>query len=341
VKKIANIIFTSSNGGAETVFIDYIKILENLGHKNIAIIKDSAPYEQELSRIHIPTIKIKNNFGYYDFFAIKNIKKTLDEFDANIAIAHGGRATYLTKMAIGKVSNTKLISVNHSMNIKRSLVADVILSVNKEIFYRTIDSGRSEKNSFIVPNTIDLSDCSQPSDVNLRDKNTITLGVIGRLAPEKNFSTAIKALKNLSQISDKNFVLNIAGSGCEANKLKALCKKLGVSDRVNFLGWISDKKAFFEGIDIFLIPSLNESFGLVILEAMKYRKPIISTTCDGPKEILRPSDGILIDFCEKLDEKIASSVLKLISNPDLLNSMVESSFARVKEKYSREKLISY
>ena len=72
--KIAHIILTSQNGGAEKVFIDYIGILKNIGHENFAIIKNDAPYFSKLENLKIKTQKIVNKFGYYDFLASKKLK---------------------------------------------------------------------------------------------------------------------------------------------------------------------------------------------------------------------------------------------------------------------------
>ena len=74
---IANIILTSQNGGAEQVFLDYIKILQKLNYPVCAFIRDNAPYISQLSALNIPTQQAKQRFGYYDFFFIAKLKKFL------------------------------------------------------------------------------------------------------------------------------------------------------------------------------------------------------------------------------------------------------------------------
>lgn len=342
--KIVNIILTSQNGGAEQVFIDYSVVLKKLGHDVLAIIKSDAPYADSVSDLGVKVKKIKNSLGHHDFFAAKKIQKILEEFNADAVFAHVGRSMTLTHKAIKKITNKKilLVAINHSMNVKRSIGSDLILSVNKEIFYKTVQLGQPENKSFVIPNAIDLTDATMVAPkVNLQKKETIAIGVIGRLDKFKAFRYAIKSLAQLSKISDKNFILKIAGSGPKEPYLRKLTKELNLEKKVEFLGWIKNKKEFFESIDILCVPSQRETFGVVLLEAMKFRKPIISTDADGPKEILRNGiDGLLVSLepLESVENRITHAVLKMINEPELVNSMIENSFVRLKEKFSYEAL---
>lgn len=327
--KIANIIVTSQTGGAEQVFLDYTHLLTKLGHELIPIVKHDAPYASHLTNPH----KISNCFGYHDFFAIKKIAKILHDEKVEVIFAHAGRAIVLARKAIAKIKNRKifLVAVNHSTNVKRSIGADIVLSVNREIFYSTIDRGQPENASFVMHNAVDLVDVVAAAPVvDLTVKKRIILGVIGRLDPTKGFAHAIRALEKL----DERFVLKIAGSGPFEDVLKNLVKELNLEKRVEFLGW-TDKKSFFNSIDIFIFPSDEEPFGLVLLESMKYGKPAIVSKVDGPKEIV----------CDEIDalmfydpSQIPELVLRLSSKKDLANQLVASSLARVKEKFTFKNL---
>ena len=340
--KIAHIILTSQNGGAEKVFIDYIGVLKNIGHENFAIIKNDAPYFSKLENLQIKTQKIVNKFGYYDFLASKKIKDFIEENKIDIVIAHAGKSMVLAYKALKKITNKKviLVAVNHSYNIKRSLCADIIFSVNKEIFFKTIDKKRAPENSFIINNAIDLEGF-EPNfpENNFVEKSPIILGVIGRFHKAKGFDSAIDALKILQKNSSQKIILKIAGTGEELANLQKKVKDLSLENNIEFLGWIADSKDFFSQIDIFILPSKIETFGLVILEAMKYGKPIIATNCDGPREILRHEiDGLLIDLksSETVPSQIAKAVEKLISDEKLANNLVKNSYQRLKSRFTFE-----
>jgi glycosyltransferase involved in cell wall biosynthesis len=340
--KIAHIILTSQNGGAEKVFIDYIEILKNIGHENFAIIKNDAPYYFKLEKLEIKTQKINNKLGYYDFLASKKIKDFVAENKIDIVIAHAGKSMVLARKALKKITNKKviLVAVNHSYNIKRSLGADIIFSVNKEIFFKTIDKKRTPENSFVIYNAIDLKGF-EPNfcEYDFANKSPIILGVIGRLHNAKAFDLAIEALKIIQKNSAHKFILKIAGAGEEMINLQKKVKDLNLENEVEFLGWIADSKDFFSQIDIFILPSKIETFGLVILEAMKYGKPIIATNCDGPREILRHKiDGLLIDLksSEAIPNQIVKAVEKIISDEKLTNNLVKNSYQRLKNRFSSE-----
>lgn len=342
--KIVNIILTSQNGGAEQVFIDYSLVLKNLGHDVLAIVKNDAPYVDKLSNLGINFKKIGNKLGDNDLFAVNKIKKILEEFDADAVFAHVGRSMVLVRKAIKKVKNKKvlLVAVNHSMNVKRSIGADLIISVNKEIFFRTIDLGQEEGKSIIIHNAIDVSDeVFEMPKINLT-KDEIVIGVIGRVDKAKGFNYAIRAIKKLEQIAaeknlKKKFILKISGTGERESKLRDLVKELNLEDKVEFLGWTHNKKEFFDQIDIFCLPSIRETFGLVVLEAIKYKKPIICNDADGPKEIIRNEiDGLLTKHepLEEIPDRVAEAVIKMIENQDLAKQMIENSFARLQERFS-------
>ncbi len=347
--KIVNIILTSQNGGAEQSFCDYLAVLKNLGHEVLAVVKDDAPYVNQIEKLGISVKKISNNLGDHDIFAVNNLHKILQEFGANLVIAHVGRSVVLAKRSIKKISDRKvfLIAVNHSMNVKRSIGADLIFSVNREIFHRTVDFGQPEESTFVISNAIDLTDAiNNAPRVNLQKQDVITLGMMGRIDEFKGFDHLIRAIALLEKmVLEKNlkhkFILKIAGTGPNERILRELTKVLKVEDKVEFCGWVSDKKSFFQSIDIFCSASDNETFGLVLLEAMKYRKPIIATDTDGSKEVLRNKvDGLIIALnpIENIEQRFADNILDLVEHPQLFDTLVENSFLRLKDKFSYQML---
>jgi len=339
--KIANIILSSQNGGAEQVFIDYLRILKNLNHQLLAITKIDAPYKDKVEELGVELKTITNHFGYHDFFAVKNIRKILHEFDADVVIAHVGRSMVLVKKALNSNEKTKIIGVNHSINVKRSIGCDLIFSVNKEAFFKTIDLGQNEAQSFVIPNATDVSDALDFQEINLPNQEKIILGSLGRFDKAKGFDVLFFALSELKK-SGKKFSLKLAGSGKEEENLKALAQKLGLENDIEFCGWIKNKKDFFAQIDIFCMSSTDisgETFGLVLLEAMKYRKPIISCNADGPKDVLRDEiDALIFDVRsgekEKIVSEMAQKILRLSNEPDLANKLTNHAFNRLMEKFT-------
>lgn len=87
----------------------------------------------------------------------------------------------------------------------------------------------------------------------------------------------------------------------------------GVSDRVHFAGWIEEPADYLHGLDLFVLPSRVEPFGLVVAESMAAGVPVVATDIDGPKEILQ--HGALGQLCAAEDpEGLAAAIALALSD---------------------------
>ena len=95
---------------------------------------------------------------------------------------------------------------------------------------------------------------------------------------------------------DPTVYLKIGGDGKERSNLEALARKLGVADRVIFLGALErhEVRDHIVAADALVLASQYETFGVVVIEALALGKPVIATRCGGPNRIVRPQDGLLI-----------------------------------------------
>lgn len=113
------------------------------------------------------------------------------------------------------------------------------------------------------------------------------IGNVGRLHPDKDQATLIRGFAQaLSQLPTGS-LLAIMGSGKLEPVLKALTAKLGVADRVRFLGQVAGARRYFQAFDVFALSSDHEPFGMVLLEAMAAGVPLIGTDCGGGREVVQ------------------------------------------------------
>ncbi len=106
---------------------------------------------------------------------------------------------------------------------------------------------------------------------------------LGRLAPDKDFATLIRAF---ARLEDKSARLAILGEGPERETLDALARDLGVSDRLDMPGFVTDVAAHFGVAKCLVVSSRVESFGLTCVEGLAHGLPVIATDCGGPAEAL-------------------------------------------------------
>lgn len=112
----------------------------------------------------------------------------------------------------------------------------------------------------------------------------VVLGV-GALAPQKDFSTLLRAFARLPRAVERRLV--ILGEGEERDLLQKLAVDLGVADRVALPGFMQNPYAWMAKVDLFVLSSRWEGFGLVVAEALAAGCPVVSTACpSGPAEIL-------------------------------------------------------
>ncbi|MEW6577858.1 MAG: glycosyltransferase family 4 protein [Chloroflexota bacterium] len=113
----------------------------------------------------------------------------------------------------------------------------------------------------------------------------LLVGSVCRLIEQKGLLYGLRGFAAAAgQVPGAHYV--IAGDGPLRATLEAEARALGVGERVHFLGWRDDAHAVFAALDVFLAPSLWEGFGLVFLEAMAHRLPVISTTVSAIPEIV-------------------------------------------------------
>lgn len=105
----------------------------------------------------------------------------------------------------------------------------------------------------------------------------------GRLAPVKDFPTLVRAFAALDQADAQLIIL---GEGAERTMIAQTAQACGVAARVHLPGHVHDMAPWFRKADLFVLPSLSESFSNVIVEALSYGLPVVATDCGGPREIL-------------------------------------------------------
>ena len=159
-----------------------------------------------------------------------------------------------------------------------------------------------------------------------------TILFVGRLVPYKGIEFLIRAMENVKA------QLWIVGTGPLEASLKRLAAEKGIADRVVFLGHVADEDllAYYHACDIFTLPSVTnqEMFGLVQLEAMACRKPVVSTNL--PTGVSWVNQHGKTGYCVAPGNpaELASALRHLMDNPNLRSEMGEAGRARVEQTFS-------
>jgi glycosyltransferase involved in cell wall biosynthesis len=171
-------------------------------------------------------------------------------------------------------------------------------------------------------------------------KHRKTLLTVGRLDARERLKGLDEVILALPQISEDS-VFVIAGDGDDRNRLEELARERGLAERVIFKGAVTDEELvdLYKTCDVFLMPSRQEGFGIVFLEAMAFKKPVIGGNHGGTPEVVVHSEtGFLVEHGDVDD--LAQRIATLLGDPELCKQMGEAGRRRVEEKYTFESLRS-
>lgn len=187
----------------------------------------------------------------------------------------------------------------------------------------------------ICPNGIPMS---IKKHINVKRNNKVPhILFLSNLLVEKGVFVLLDAVKLLKDCG-YSFICDFVGG--ETKELSSALfvsevEKRGLKGDVVYHGlkFGKDKKYFFENADVFVLPTCNDTFGLVIIEAMEYKIPVISTNEGAIPDIIK--DKITGLICEKRNpESLANCLKVLLDNPDLREQIGENAYRQFKEQYT-------
>ncbi len=119
---------------------------------------------------------------------------------------------------------------------------------------------------------------------------------VGNLVEIKGVCHLLDAVHRLVAMGFQDFEVHLGGDGPLGRSLRKMAADLGIADRCRFLGMLNREavREQMRACDVFVLPSLGETFGIVNGEAMACGKPVLSTRCGGPEYVVPPEAGILV-----------------------------------------------
>lgn len=242
----------------------------------------------------------------------------------NIVFVHGG-----------DVYDPSKTSSPHRNPLLRYLItflmnnADAVVTQSKDIRDRCVEMYRFKKPIQVIPLPYIPKEFAPVtrSDLGLSDEKRYVIG-IGRLVKRKDFNTFIQVLSYL----DTPVEGLIIGEGPERDSLMKAAEHAGVSNRIRFLGSLSEEKKFqyLSNSDIFLLTSLHEGYGIVLQEAMLVGLPVVSTNEGGQTDIIE--EGRSGFFASIKDaEELAWKVDSLLNDNESRRSISEYNKEKIKD----------
>ena len=190
----------------------------------------------------------------------------------------------------------------------------------------------------------ELGSLKQEKNVNSSKNDKFTILSGGRLIYRKGFNLLLDAIEYIP--SEYDFEVKLVGDGPQYRKLKKRVEKSNVlKNRIEMLGRVPHMKmeSLYKMSNIFIMPSLRETTGSVIIEALENGIPVLAANMFGAKIILDDKCGLLynIDEKEEVSERLANLIKKCIKNEIKVKNMTNDCLEKAKELSFENKIKKY
>jgi len=159
------------------------------------------------------------------------------------------------------------------------------------------------------------------------------VGFVGRLSAQKGLSNLLRAIAEMPLALRTGVDLVITGDGEKRRALNDEAHMLGLADRTHFLGTRNDTPTIYSALDVFVLPSEQEAFPMVVLEAMACGLPIIATDVGDTARIIEDGVSGLVVRPRNVDS-LRQALSELLQNPDRARRFGEAARERVVKYFS-------
>ena len=343
-------------GGAERELLTWMKALDpNQVHPYVAC-PSQGPLVTELTDLQIPHIPLSlpswrkwAHIFRRPFAAIK-LSRIIQQWQIDVIHVNDYWWGPIGVMASRLTSCPCVVHVRQEIEpvkVRKYWLkkADMVVPVSQGIGNVLMEAGVSRKNirvllSGISQESLDFSTSSgaDPILTKIGESRPI-LGTVANLFPRKGLEFLIQAVGKLKSYYP-DIVLVIVGSGDlhYEQHLKQQAKQLNITHNIIFAGFQSNPELFISRFDIFVLPSIQEGFGIVLLEAMSLSKPIVASRIGGIPEIVEhEKTGLLVKPGDAKD--LYQALFTLLNDPEKQKRMGNAGKTRLEGHFTLQRMM--
>lgn len=356
-RKVLMLIDHLDAGGAQSLLVDLVEGLDRARFEPlVCVLRASSLHVPRLRQRGVPVFELGT--GRFDPRKFFRLRALMRRERPDIVHTHLSAARVLGGLAVACLGGSKLICHDHSGEeslrknaafalwmlypLERFLMrwthALIAVSGDTARFARGV-KGLPENKIRVVYNGIatrrfETGDAE--TGVRWRRaygiaEDAYVIGALGRLSHQKGIRHLVEAAPRiLAAAPGARFV--VAGQGPLRGSLEAQARRLGVAEAFCFSGHHGEVEPIYRALDLFVLPSEYEPFGLVVLEALACGRPVIAAAVGGVPEIMENGrDGVLVPPGNPA--RLAEAVLWLMNAPELAAHLAEKGRARVQEHF--------
>ena len=292
---------TDNLGGIETYLINYYRKLnkDNIQFDFTNIYPNKLCFQDEIEQLGGKIYKVSNYYKH-PFKYIKEVKKIIRDKHYKIIHCNMNSAVMLYPLIAAKFAGAKIIIAHaHNNSSDKGIIKTILHNINKHFIPLFVNnyfacSEESAKWFFtstiiknkkyeVIKNAIDTKkfEFNVEKRIEIRKKlniaeNTLVIGHVGRFATQKNHTFLIDIFKEIQKKKNDSKLILI-GIGPKQDEIKEKVKKLELEENVLFLNNRNNVNEIMQAMDVFVLPSLYEGLGIVLVEAQSSGLPSVTT----------------------------------------------------------------
>lgn len=358
---VAQLCFSGSWGGLEIAALDWSQRFQTSLQRSICICKANTPLAERLQTAGLKSFPLTWKNRYFDPATVRAIKKIIAREQVSFLFVHSSRDLWLATLAT-EVRRTRIFYFNRMLNstiMKKDLfhrlsynkVEQVIVlsDLARRFFAQTTPVPFSR--IVVIPDAVDPDKYPLVPGARAQIRhhwgipaNAFLVLSLGRIDPGKGIRELVEAVLELRKSIPTLYLMIVGARTLNEHEayeaqLRQRITEAGAQERIIFAGHQENPGPFYQAADMFIMPSYAETFGLVLLEAMRFSLPVIATNAGAPPEILHNGRcGRLIE--PRSGPAIAEAIQKLYQNPDQRQQLARLAYERVSATFFTEIVVA-
>ena len=340
-------------GGAERVLLETVRRLDrSCFHPSVCSLAPAGALAEEFAGLGVPVFDLGLR-GFHDLARASGALLHLlrrQRFD--VLHSHLFHANVLGRLTAWRAGVPVVVSTIHVAEPRRwhlvlerwtAPLATQLVAVSAGVRAHMVERARLRaERILVIPNGVDVSRFSLARG-EFRRREGIPAGctlitTIGRLDTQKGFPYLLEAAREVA-LRHPDVCFLVVGEGPRRRDLVSLRDRLGLKERVRFLGFRTDVPQILADSDLFVLPSLWEGFPIALLEAMAAGLPVVATDVPGVAEVVTDGEtGLVVP--RKDVGALAEALCRLLDDADLRRWLARAGQRKVEREFGWEKVVA-